>query len=248
MFKNKLVLNDSKTEVINIHSSFNRNYCPLASLKVGDDDIVPSKCVKNLGVYFDDVFLCHKQVANVCKSASFSLYRIGRIRKFLNRSTTEKLVHAFITSRLDYCNSLYSHLPVSLTSRLQRIQNSAARLVTLSRKHEHITPILYDLHWLPVSQRVDFKLLLLTYKCLHDQAPAYLSSLLTYHNTGIRTRRQGTQPLIEPRYKQENYGKRAFSVAAPRLWNSLPPSIRSTDTLPAFKSKLKTYLFLNAYS
>ena len=246
MLANKLVLNDSKTEVIHVHSTY-RDFEPLVSLKVGNDDIVPSDCVRNLGVHFDSLALGHVQVTKVCKSASFGLYRIGRIRKYLNRTNTEQLIHAFITSRLDYCNSLYVRLPHTQINRMQRIQNSAARLVTLSRKHEHITPIRKNLHWLPVAQRIDFKVLLLTHKCLNNQAPSYLSSLVSYRNTGIPTRREITAPLVEPRYKQETYGKRAFSVAAPRIWNVLPPALRSIHSLVTFNSHLKTHLFKQAY-
>ena len=247
MFTNKLVLNDSKTEVIHLHSKFDRHHDQIPSLRIGTDEIVPSHCVRNLGFYFDSCILGRDQVVNVCKSASFALHRIGRIRHVLNRTTTEKLIHAFITSRLDYCNSLYLHLPDYLIDRLQRIQNSAARLVTLTRKHEHITPILQNLHWLPVSQRIDFKVLILTHRCLHNQAPSYISDLLSTRTTGINTRRQASAPLHEPRYGMEHYGRRAFSVAAPRLWNSLPPTLRSIHSLTTFKSQLKTYLFRNAY-
>ena len=244
---NKLALNDKKTEVIHLHSKFDKNHENIPYLRVGVDKIVPSSSVRNLGFQFDDVILGHDQVSNICKSASFALHRIGRIRNVLDRRTTEQLIHAFITSRLDYCNSLYVHLPKTLTDRFQRIQNSAARMVTLSRKHEHITPILEKLHWLPVVHRIDFKVLMLTHKCLHDQAPAYLTDLLSFSNTGVNTRRQTKAPLVEPRFKQEHYGQRAFSVAAPRLWNALPLPLRSISSPTTFKSNLKTYLFRKAY-
>ncbi|KAG1677117.1 Pre-mRNA-splicing factor ATP-dependent RNA helicase PRP16 [Nymphon striatum] len=137
----------------------------------------------------------------------------------------------------------FLHLPDHLIVRLQRIQNSAARIVTLTRKHEHITPILQTLHWLPVSQRINFKLLMLTYKCLNNQAPAYSSDLLCLHKTGINTRRQATASLVEPRYQQQHYGKRAFYVAAPRLWNALPPTLPTIHPHKTFKTQLKTHLF-----
>ena len=119
--------------------------------------------------------------------------------------------------------------------------------IPVSRKHEHITPIRFNLHWLPVTQRIEFKILLLTHKCLHHQAPPYLSDLISHRSTGIRTRRQATEPLVEPRYRLETYGKRAFSVAAPRLWNVIPPALRSIESVTAFKAQLKTFLFRRAY-
>ena len=183
----------------------------------------------------------------VRKSASFVLNRIGRIRNVLDSKATERLIHAFITSRLDYCNSMYIHLPDYLINRLQHIQNSAARLVTRTRKHEHITPVLQKLHWLPVIHRIDFKVLMLTYKCLHGQAPTYLSDLLVVTKPSRLTRSANATKLVEPRYNQEHYGKRAFSVAAPRLWNSLDVSVRNAPSLSSFKTQLKTHLFRKAY-
>ena len=104
--------------------------------------------------------------------------KIGKIRRCLNRQSTERLIHAFVTSHVDYCNSLYSGLPNSTLAPLQHVQNTAARLVTKSRKHEHITPILNSLHWLPVVNRIKFKILLLVFKIKHGFAPTYLSDLL----------------------------------------------------------------------
>ena len=246
MVSNKLVLNDSKTDVIHLYSKFSKHK-QLSCLRVGDDEIVSSHSVKNLGVYFDCFALSHKQVLHVCKSASYALTRIARIRNILDRATTERLIHAFITTRLDYCNSLYIHLPDYLINRLQRIQNSAARLVTLSRKCVHITPVLQNLHWLPVSQRIVFKVLLFTYKILHDEAPSYLSDLINVHEPLRTTRSSSTIKLFEPSYKQEHYGERAFSVAAPKLWNELPEILRQAPNLSLFKSQLKTHLFRKAY-
>ena len=137
----KLVLNDSKTEVIHLHSKFDKQFETIASLWVGTDEVSPVKCVRSLGYYFDSCILGHDQVSNICKSASFALHRIGRIRNVLYCTTTEQLIHAFITSRLDYCKILYMHLPGYLIDRSQRLQNSAARLVTLTRKNEHIATL-----------------------------------------------------------------------------------------------------------
>ena len=112
-------------------------------------------------------------------SAFYYLYNMRRIRKYLSRSVTESLVHAFITSRIDYCNSLLYGLPNSHIMKLQRIQNAAARLVTGTPRFCHVTPLLFHLHWLPISYRIKFKILLLTFKCLYGQAPNYLIDLIT---------------------------------------------------------------------
>ena len=242
MAANRLVLNDSKTEVIHFRSKFRRASDDV-TVRVGDELITSVDCVKDLGVQLDSVLSLSNHVASICKSASFALYRIGRIRAVLDRTCTEKLVHAFITSRIDYCNSLLLHAPDYLIKRLQSIQNSAARLVCRTRKFSHITPVLYSLHWLPVAQRIDFKVLMMVFKILHDQAPSYLSDLISRRQPGRTTRSSIELRLFEPRYKQEFYGRRAFSVAAPRLWNALPSSVRDAPTLTCFKSRLKTHLF-----
>ena len=116
---------------------------------------------------------------------------IGKLRKFLNKPATDRLVHAFITSHLDYCNCLFAGLPNSHIAPLQRIQNTAARLVTRTKKSEHITPVLQSLNWLPIHQRICFKVLLLVYKIYHKLAPVYLQDLVSFHSasTSSSTRR-----------------------------------------------------------
>ena len=103
------MLNDSKTEVIHLHSKFDKQFESIPSLRVGSDEISPVKYVRNLGFYFYSCIVGHDQVSKICKSASFALHRIGRIRNVLNRTTTEQLIHAFINSRLHYYKSLYAH-------------------------------------------------------------------------------------------------------------------------------------------
>ena len=153
-----------------------------------------------------------------------------------------------MTSRLDYCNALLGGCPASLINRLQLVQNAAARVLTRTRKYDHITPILSSLHWLPVKYRIDYKLLLLTYKALNGLAPMYLTSLLTRYNPSRSLRSQNSGLLVVPRISKSTKGGRAFSYLAPKLWNSLPDSVRGSDTLSQFKCRLKTHLFSQAYT
>lgn len=154
----------------------------------------------------------------------------------------EVLIHAFVFSRLDYCNSLYIGVSHSTLNRLQGVQNAAARLLTGTRKFDHISPILDSLGWLPISLRVDFKLLCFVYKCLNGVAPSYLSVLVKVYEPprSLRSGKKGT--LCIPRSKLKRRGDRAFSVAAPWLWNSLPLQIRSAPTFGSFKNYLKIHL------
>ena len=117
-------------------------------------------------------------ISSVCKSVRYYLRNLGIIRKYLTRSATEKIVHAFISSRLDFGNAHFFQLPQSQLTRLQRLQNAAARLIMLSKLKDHITPILYSLHWLPVEFRIIFKLVLLVFHCLHGSAPEYNISII----------------------------------------------------------------------
>ena len=153
---------------------------------------------------------------------------------------------AFITCRLDQCNSPLYGLLKSQITKLQRIQNSAARLVTLSRKYDHVTPILRELHWLPIKYRIMYKILLLVYKCLHDSAPIYLQELIKKYQP-TRSLRSSTQSHLTCSSTSTQYGRRSFFVAASELWNSLPLHVKNSKTIVQFKSSLKTYLFTMAF-
>ena len=131
---------------------------------------------------------------------------------------------------------------------LQYVHNSAARVLTRPKPWEPITPILARLHWLPVKSRITYKVLLLTYKSHHGLAPQYLSDLLHQPATRRRLRSTGKGLLATPRTDLRTFGDRAFSVAAPTLWNSLPKDIRDSPTLDIFKTALKTHLFSTAYN
>ncbi len=140
--------------------------------------------VRNLGVYFDTNLNFEFHAKKLLQSFFYQLRNISKVRRFLNFNYTEKLIHAFISSRLDYCNALFSSLNHHNLLCLQLVQNAAARLLTQKKLYHHITPVLASLHWLPVYFRIDFKILLLTYKALNGLAPLYLTELLKPYETG----------------------------------------------------------------
>ena len=241
---NGLKLNENKTELIVFGSK-----CMLSkinshdlSIQVGDNDIQSATKVRNLGVIFDCNMTFNDQISNISKSVRYQLRNLSFIRKCLTKDATEQLVHALISSRLDFCNSLLSGLPVQQISRLQSLQNSAARLVTLTSKTAHITPILKSLHWLPVQKRIKFKILILVYRAIHHLAPKYIQDSLQIYRPSRNLRSSNSLLLQVPR-TFHTWGDHSFSHMGPTLWNSLPFSLRNSPTLSTFKIRLKTYLF-----
>ena len=212
---------------------------------MGDNRISPSPCVKNLGSWFDSNLSMTDHINKACNAAFYHLHNLRRIKKYLSRDSLITLVHAFITSCLDYCNGLLFGLPKAQIAKLQRVQNAAARLILGIGKFSHITPALYELHWLPVSLRIDYKISLLTFKCIYVLAPTYLSDLISIKSNSLYNLRSTGKPLLDhPKGKMlSTLGARSFSVAAPKLWNGLPAELRQATSLDCFKSRLKTYLF-----
>ena len=140
-----------------------------------------------------------------------------------------------------------AYIPDYLIQRLQYVMNAAAKVITCKRKFDHVTPLLIELHWLPVRQRIVFKILLYTFKALHGATPTYVTELISPY-VPRRALRSADQLLLEqPTHKLKLIGLRAFSVCAPYLWNSLPFEIKSSASVSIFKAKLKTYLFRQAY-
>jgi len=184
-------------------------------------------------------------VKAITKSANYHLRNISRIRCFVSNQDLEKLVHVFITSRVDYCNGLLTGFPKKTIGQLQFIQNAAARILKRTRKYEHITPVLRFFHWLPF--RIDFKVLLLVYKSFNGLGPQYIAYMHTEYKLNRSLRSLGlNQPEI-PRVHSK-HGESAFSYYASRSWNRLPGEIRCTPTIVTFKSSLKTHLFRYAFT
>ncbi len=193
---NFLSLNLTKTEIlITGPPSLTKNITNTPILDLEATSIIPSATVKNLGITLDPSLTFDVYISQLCKAAFFQLRRIAKLRPYVSPKDAESLVHAFITSRLDYCNVLFSGLPAHSISRLQYIQNSAARLLTYTKRSAHITPILFDLHWLPVSSRITYKILLLTFKSLNGLAPSYLSDLLSLYIPPRHLRTSGCELL-----------------------------------------------------
>ena len=170
----------------------------------------PSDKARNIGAIFDKTLSMNHHIAQTCKNAWYHLRQIGEIRSYLDIEATQTLMHSFVTSRLDAFNGLLYGVPKQQISKLQRIQNAAARIVTLSKKADHITPILYKLHWLPITERIEYKILLLTYKALHDMSPGYIKDLLEIRICSRTTRSSDQLTLNIPKTNTVRYGDRCF--------------------------------------
>ena len=191
--------------------------------------------------------LLDTHIKSVTRTCFFHLRNIAKLRSFVSHSDLEMIIHAFVSSRLDYCNSVLTCLNKTSLDRLQFIQNTAARLLTRSNRRCHITPVLASLHWLPVVFRVQFKVLVLTFRALHGQAPAYLTDLLKPYVPSRNLRSADKGLLIIPRTNFVTKGDKAFQAIAPRLWNALSCELRAAASVGIFKNKLKTLLFHHAF-
>ena len=252
MGTNMLKLNGDKTEFMVIRSKRGNMRVQTPNFIIGDSIIQPSVSVRNIGITFDQHMsgVCH--ITNICRSLYFNIRKIGRIRKYLTNEATKLLVHASVTSRLDYGNSLLYGLPETQIKRLQKAQNTAARLILRVSPRESISCTLKELHWLPVRERISYKILLLTFKALIGQAPSYLQQLVSKKpcTRSLRGNQGMLQHPPDTRKSLKSCGDRTYSAAAPSLWNKLPEELRQSPGVilaDTFKSKLKTLLFQSAF-
>ena len=185
-------------------------------------------------------------------TACFSALRqIRSVRRSLPQHALLTLVHALVITKLDHCNSVLAGTAVYLQNRLQSVLNAAARLVFSRRASEHTTPLLRDLHWLRVPERIQFRLCVLAYHCVHGTAPAYLAGSLRPTSEFVARRHlrsADTTTLLVPPTRRVTFGDRAFPVAAARAWNSLTAQIRAASSLLSFRRQTKAHLFQLSYN
>lgn len=250
MSHNMLQLNKDKTEFIVFASPYILRTLPDVQLKLGDTFIPASTSVKNLGTVFDSTMSMSDQISAICRCVNFHIRNLWRIRRFITQEACHHAVRALVLSRLDYANSLLYGVKEKDLKRLQRLQNKAARLVYACGRDWSSAYLLRTLHWLPVKERIKYKVLLYVFKSQHCQAPSYLMDTLKLYNSrkdvedlGRRLRSSSdVTRLVVPRSKRKA-GDKSFNVIGPQLWNQLPVGIREAVSVPVFKGLLKTYLF-----
>jgi len=251
MSSNRLKLNAEKTEFIWLGTRHQLTKLSSQSLAVGDQCVVPVHSARNLGLILDDQLTMDAHARNIVKSCFYQLRQLRSVQRSLTEEARRALVTAFIASRVDYCNAVFYGVAQSTIHRLQVCLNAAARLVTGLGKYDHITPALRDtLHWLPVEQRVIFKIAVLAFDCVRGTSPAYFRGVCTplADIPGRPNTRSARNGDLQVPHTRTMLGTRSFRVAAPIVWNTLPLNLRtSTISRRQFRMGLKTHLFQKAY-
>ena len=239
---NGLALNPDKSEAIWLSTyQRSRTLPPHKSVDVAGTRVQTTDTLKTLGVTLDSRLTFQHHVSSICKSCFFFHIRAFRhIRPALTHDMATSVAVSLVGSRLDYANSLLYGTSQGNLHRLQRIQNTLAKLVCPG--HTHSSEALRSLHWLPIRQRIDLKIATLTFKLLNFGSPSYLSCLLKPYLPARALRSHGQRLLATPHVKT-SIGSRAFRVAAPSVWNALPLHVRSSPSIDIFKRELKTHFF-----
>ena len=247
-WSNDLLLNPDKSEVtfFGTRPRLQRTSLP-THVTVAGSSVAVSDVLKSLGVKLDSMLTFDAHVNDVVRSCNYHIRALRHLHSLLSRDTANTIACSIVGSRLDYCNSLLFGAAQKTLDKLQRVQNNLARIVCdVGRRDAHTQTLLCHLHWLPIRRRIDFKVATLCYKAHRLGQPPYLSSTLHRYVPSRLLRSSGSDRLDQPTSKTVNADRR-FSVAGPRLWNSLPLSVKSADTVDTFKLRLKSHLFIAAF-
>ena len=209
---NRLKLNSDKTQFLWLGSRQQLAKIDTKTMTSGEHSLESSTSAKNLGVTFDSELGIDLHVNNITRSCFYQLRQLRSIRRSLSTDAAKTLVHSLISSRVDYCNSIFYGATDVVVRRLQSVLNAAAR-----RKFDHITPVLRDeLHWLPIRQRIDFKIAVFVYNALHGRGPAYLSRTCNpVREVGAKAHLRSAirGDLTVPRTETRRFGPRSFRVS-----------------------------------
>ena len=239
MKKFALKINPDKTEIIVFCPPSPTNRIVINGTVLADGTCVRfTKSVKNLGVYLDSALNLQSHIDNVCSHCYSLLRNIGRIKSFLSQKQLEMLIHAVISSRIDYCNSIFFGVDKYLTQSLQKVQNAALRMIFGLKKREHLSEYYKKLHWLKIEQRVYYKIILMAFKCINGIAATELIEKI------VNFRNRDKLILSQVQFTSKS-GRRSFSYIAPRLWNEVPYDIKAITGIDKFKTNLKTLLYSN---
>ncbi len=246
--QNGLVINPDKSEAVLFATAQQTRIAPfpLEEVNVAGCSVPLSDSVKILGVTLDRHLTFNKHVQSLCKSVNYHTRALRHIRSSLSTDMARTVACALVNSRLDYANSILYGTSASNIAMLQRAQNALSRVVTYTRRTEHIRPVLRNLHWLPISYRIDFKVATLAYKVHATGSPAYLKSSVSDY-TPSRDLRSSSLQFLATVQTRTAIARRAFSQAAPSVWNNLPYNVRTAETFERFKSSIRTHFYSRAF-
>ena len=249
--ENNLLLNPSKTEVLITGTrqqvtKFESSTPAIQTIRFADTVIPYTKSVRILGVTIDSHLTFDKHVTNVVQSCNYHIRSLRHIRKLIDKDTAATLACSIVSSRLDYCNALLYGITSKNMNRLQRVQNSLARVVCNAPYRSSSLPLRKALHWLPVEQRVQHQIAVMTYKVRLHQQPLYLREYINDH-LPARSLRSTNKMLLTTVTTKTATAARAFRAAAPKIWNSLPITVKSASTINQFSRLLKGHLFSHAF-
>ena len=250
MAQNLLKLNPNKTEVMILRNKWDKSDSPDTVSITEDEDTVVTEVAKNLGVIFDKELNMTNHVTRIVQMGNLQLINMWRIASKLNKNQKTLLVNTLIHSRMDYCNALLLGSKESDIKRLQVLQNAATRFIYGQRSRRGVTDLRKKSHFLPIKQRIEYKICLMVYNALNGKSPCYITEMIQKRQAkSINLRVDEDDTRLKEYEYQSNYkvNEKAFSIAAPKLWNKLPRSIRKSESVLTFKKSLKTHLFKIAY-
>ena len=247
--RNGMLLNPDKSEVLLVARKANAaKFAQGTGVCVAGANILYSVQLKSLGITLDQNLSLDQHVTNIVKSSNFNIRALRHIRPMLDRTVANTVACSIVSAKIDYCNSLLYGASAKNIQKLQRVQNTLARVVSGVKRRDHIKPVLRDLHWLPVQQRIEYKVALITYKVLNSGQPHYLHSLMKEYKPARQLRSEGQRLLAKPCGLTSALASRSFTCSTETVWNSLPEVVRKTEHLQTFKKKLKHHLFNNLSS
>ena len=246
--QNGLVINPDKSEAV-LFSTVQSNAAsqfPLTSIDVAGSAVPLTDSLKLLGVMLDRHLTFGQHVQNVCRTSQYHIRALRHIRSSLTADMARTVACALVNSRLDYANAVLYKTSRANITKLQRVQNSLARVIMNNKRTDHMHPVLEQLHWLPVSYRIDYKVATLAFKVRSTGSPVYLRNIINYYEP-TRELRSSNQLLLSRPSTTTEIARRAFSQAATTVWNELPLNIRSAETFGHFRTLLRTHYYRLAF-